>query len=460
MNKEKKPMVAIKTFGCKVNQYESEVILEDFKKNGYISVKENEFANVYIINTCTVTKLSDKKARQYIRRVKRINPQGLICVVGCYAQISPEEVANIEGVDIIAGTGDKLYIYDFVKEKLENLFSPGCYIKPYEELTEFIDTGTISAMESRTRAYIKIQEGCNQFCSYCIIPYARGKIRSRTLQSIVDEVEILLKEGFKEIVLTGINTALYGREASYEDRDKNPDGILGLLRLIDNISGDFRIRLSSLEPTVVNAEYVKELFNIKKLCHHLHLSIQSGSDEILHSMKRHYNRNEYLNIVDTLRGFDEDYGITTDIIVGFPGETRENFEDTVNIVSRVKFAHCHIFPYSDREGTLASNMDNKVPGNIKNERMKKLLKIGEEQEKIFRKRLSGKKQRVLFEEYVKEADSYRGYSDNYIKCYLKSSELKKQDISPAELLNNFAEVEITECTKDGVSCVLLSENIR
>ncbi len=461
MDKKRQPIVAIKTFGCKVNRYESEAILESFKKEGYAVAGEEDFADVYVINTCTVTKLSDRKSRQYIRRVKRINPESITCVVGCYAQVSPEEVAAIQGVDIIAGTNEKLNLYKFVEEKIdmsiddnESLTAekPLCYVKDFSELKEFVDTGSISSMENRTRAYIKIQEGCNQFCSYCIIPYARGNIRSRSVKSILSEIEVLLKEGFKEIVLTGINTALYGCEDGFSETDNDEKGILGLLKKIDRIENDFRIRLSSLEPTVVNAEYVKGLFGINKLCHHLHLSIQSGSDKVLKSMKRHYDRKKYMEIVSVLRDFDPNYGITTDIIVGFPGESEEDFTDTVNIVENVNFSHCHIFPYSIRQGTLAAKMKDQVNSSIKSDRVKKLLGIADKQEHIFRNKLIGSNLNILIEEYIEDIDCFRGYSDNYVRCYINKSSLDSKGLGTDNLINRFITARGICETEDGLEC--------
>lgn len=468
MTNFKQPTVAIKTFGCKVNQYESEVILESLVNKGYKSTDEEDFADVYIINTCTVTSLSDKKSRQYIRRVKRINPNALTCVVGCYAQVAPDEVAKIEGVDIIAGTGEKLRLHEFIEERLsrrekENINkvdSPSCYVRDYSELKEFVDTGAITAMENRTRAYIKIQEGCNQFCTYCIIPYARGSIRSRSPESILREIEILVEKGFKEVVLTGINAALYGREKEFSHKEY--DGIIGLLRQIDEIEGDFRVRLSSLEPTVINAEYVSKLFDIKRLCHHLHLSVQSGSNRVLKSMNRHYSREDYLDIVKRLREFDKNYAVTTDIIVGFPNETESDFRDSEDIIKESEFSHCHIFPYSIRQGTPAAEMKNHVDSCVKNDRVKELIRIAEATEHKFKENMRGETVVILIEEYVEEYKAYRGFSDNYTRCYVKMDEPKnfekiKKIIANTEngdILNSFIKAQVRGVLGDGVECIL------
>ncbi|MGN0710985.1 MAG: MiaB/RimO family radical SAM methylthiotransferase, partial [Anaerovoracaceae bacterium] len=331
-------LIAIKTLGCKVNQYETEMLKERFQKKGHEIVNENDFADVYIINTCTVTSLADRKSRQYIRKMKKSNPKAVIAVTGCYAQVSPEEVAAIQEVDIVAGTNKKgelpELIEQYINEKQENTIS---VVDGYEGLCEYMETGIITSMESRTRAYIKVQEGCNRFCSYCIIPYARGKVRSRRVKEVVEEAKSLISQGFKEIILTGINTALYGMEEGFAEADgmlaagsaaggngnsiEKCEGIEILLKELEEIDGDFRIRLSSLEPTVINADYVKRLMKYKRLCPHLHLSVQSGSDKILKAMNRRYDRAEYLEIVRVLKEFDPGFGITTEIIAGFPGET-------------------------------------------------------------------------------------------------------------------------------------------
>ncbi|MDO4396274.1 MAG: radical SAM protein, partial [Clostridia bacterium] len=248
---------AFHTLGCKVNQYETEALKEQFKNAGYEIVNEDDFADVYVINTCSVTNMSDRKSRQYIRKMKRVNPSSIVAVTGCYAQVSPEEVAGVEGVDVVAGTNEKHklleYVGDFSSEQNQQ-----CHVKDYDDLTEYISSGIVTSMESRTRAYIKIQEGCNRFCSYCIIPYARGKVRSRDLEEIVEEARGLISQGFKELILTGINTALYGE-------DTEMGGIEPLIARLNALEGDFRIRLSSLEPTVINADYVKKLFQYEKL---------------------------------------------------------------------------------------------------------------------------------------------------------------------------------------------------
>ncbi|MEG1584766.1 MAG: MiaB/RimO family radical SAM methylthiotransferase, partial [Anaerovorax sp.] len=328
------------TLGCKVNQYETQALKEKFEKAGYEVVAENAFADVYVINTCTVTSLSDKKSRQYIRRVKRINPDSITAVVGCYAQVSPAEAAGIEGVNIVAGTNEKNNLVSYIERYVSNHINgqgeqggvqAETHIIPLEELTQYEDTGTITSMDSRVRAYIKVQEGCNRFCSYCMIPYARGAVRSRRASEIVEEAENLLHQGVKEIVLTGINTALYGMEKDEKvtgqvDGEREETGKKGaerelygievIVKLLNELPGDFRIRIGSLEPTVVNKAYAERLLKYEKLCPHFHLSLQSGSDGIIKAMNRHYTGADYLDLVNMLRGKDACFGVTTDIIVG------------------------------------------------------------------------------------------------------------------------------------------------
>ena len=348
--------IAIHTLGCKVNQYESEAIKGRFLEADGEIVGEEEYADVYIINTCTVTSLADRKSRQYIRRMKKKNPDSIVVVTGCYAQVNAKEVAEIQGVNLIVGNNKKSEIVELVREHMKNKstfdedsmkFPIEFYVMPTAEIRDFEEWGSTIFMENRTRAYVKIQEGCNRYCSYCIIPYARGGLRSRREEDILKECKELLNRGFSELVLTGINTALY-------------ENLESLLDKLNSIEGNFRIRLSSLEPTVINKDYIKRIFRFDKLCHHLHLSLQSGSDRILKSMNRRYTAEDYLEIAEVLKDFDPLYGITTDIIIGFPGEDENDFDDTMNIVKNVGFCRVHPFKYYQRKGTLAADMSDQV----------------------------------------------------------------------------------------------------
>ena len=433
--------VAFHTLGCKVNQYETESMRQQFVNAGFESVDENDFADVYVINTCTVTNLADRKSRQYIRRMKKGNPEAVIAVTGCYAQIKPEELAELPEVDIVAGTGEKNNIIAYVKEFMEAKV-PQKHIKTYDELCEYQDRGIITSMESRTRAYIKIQEGCDRFCSYCLIPFARGKVRSRNPEEVVAEAKALIDKGFKEIILTGINTALYGVEEGFQDKYPDwakEDGIESIIKAICEIEGEFRVRLSSLEPAVINADYVERLMKYDKLCHHLHLSAQSGSDNVLKLMNRPYGQKDYLDIVDVLRECDPLYGISTDLIVGFPQESDEDFKDSLELVKKAGFCKVHAFRYSKREGTAAAVMKGQVASEIKNERVTALMVAGDKASNDFFERCKGVTRTVLFEEW--DGEYITGYTDNYVKVYVKGSDKD---------LNCFREVKLLEIYKDGM----------
>lgn len=418
--------IALHTLGCKVNQYESESLRQQFKQAGHRIVGDDEFADVYVINTCTVTGLADRKSRQYIRRAKKINPDSIVAVVGCYAQVSPEKVAALDEVNIVAGTNEKQNLLRYIEQYGEE--GTQIHIRPYEELGDYEDDGILISTSSRTRAYIKIEEGCDRFCAYCIIPYARGPVRSRNKNAILTEARELVNRGFKEIVLTGINTALY-------------DDLPGLLDELDAMEGTFRVRLSSLEPTVIDRDFIEKIIKSKRLCHHLHLSLQSGSNKVLKEMNRNYSRETYLSITETLREFDPLYAITTDIIVGFPGETEEDFQESLDMVSRVGFCKVHGFPYSPRKGTAAAAMDNQVPAAVKKARNKQLLGLGESIARKFFIENLNTYGTVLFEE--EEGEFLTGYTDNYIKVYLP---LKKGE----GLINELVTMQLLNLHGDGV----------
>lgn len=439
--------IAFHTLGCKVNQYETEALAERFKENGHEIVGENDFADVYIINTCTVTALADRKSRQYIRRMKKINPDSIVAVTGCYSQVSPDEVAAVEGVNIVTGTNEKSLLPKYVMEYAANPGEQIVRVKTREELCGYDEMGIITSMESRTRAYIKVQEGCNRFCSYCQIPYARGDVRSRSPYDVLKEAEALVSKGFKEIILAGINTALYGYEKGFFEKYPEFEGLEGIeivIKLINDIDGDFRIRLSSLEPTVINAEYVKRLFKYKKLCPHIHLALQSGSDRVIKLMNRRYTRNEYLDIVNVLREFDPHYGISTDIIAGFPGETEEDFRDSIDMINRVNYCKVHAFNYSKRPGTKAAEMKGHLPPELKKKRTLALISAGEESQTRFFKECEGDVRRVLFEEFDVAAGEFIGYTDNYIRVYAHGEEGGRYK------LNEFCDVKLLSQYKDGM----------
>ncbi len=399
--------VAFHTLGCKVNQYETEAMEELFEKNGYNIVGEDGYSDIYVINTCTVTNLSDRKSRQFIRKSKKKNPEAIVAVVGCYSQVSPEEVENIDGVDVIIGTSERGRIVElceeaaFTKRKINIVRS----VKTYKEF-EKID---IDELKSRTRAFVKIQDGCNQFCSYCIIPYARGPIRSREYEDIETEIKKLAKAGFKEIVLTGIHVASYGKDLKNES-------IVEAIDKISHIEGIERIRLSSLEPTLIDDDFMKIMTKSSKICDHFHLSLQSGSDTVLKRMNRKYTTEDYRQRVDLIREYLPDAGITTDVIVGFPGETEEEFKETMNFVEEIGFSRIHVFKYSPRKGTPAAIMGNQIHGEIKNMRSEILIKLGDKLSKEFNSKYLDIPKEVLYEEHTKKnSDVYEGYTSNYIR---------------------------------------------
>ena len=425
--------VAFHTLGCKVNQYETEAMKEQFLAAGHEIVREDDFADAYVVNTCTVTHLADRKSRQYIRKMKRVNPEAVVAVTGCYAQVSPDEVSRIEGVSVVAGTDEKQNLPAYIEEYIQISQGVQCHIRAYDQMNVYRSSGIITSMESRTRAYIKIEEGCDRFCSYCIIPYARGKVRSRSPEEIEEEAKGLLSRGFKELILTGINTALYGRDLGY-------DGIEPLIRRLSELRGEFRLRLSSLEPTVVDAEYAKRLLPYDKLCPHLHLSVQSGSDRTLTRMNRRYSRSDYLSIVSVLKAHDPLYGITTDMIVGFPGETDEDFAESLRLVDQVGFCRVHTFKYSPRKGTEAAGMHDQTPEEIKNRRSREMIAKAEEDASRFFSLCRGAVRRTLLEEETEEG-LLTGYTDNYIKVYVPGGR---------ELLNAFCQVRLLDEYRDGM----------
>ena len=445
--------VSFYTLGCKVNQYETQMLRERFADAGYETVGEDDPADIYIINTCTVTNLSDRKSRQRIRRVKKMNGDAVIVVTGCYAQTDAEAGAAIPGVSVVAGTNEKAHIVEFVEDYLRRRDHDGeqgsrrsekaeIHVLDYENLTGYEETGCITSMDSRTRAYIKIQEGCDRFCSYCIIPYARGKVRSRELGEIVAEARNLVNAGFKEIVLTGINTALYG----YDREEKSGRrGVEAAVAAISGIEGDFRIRLSSLEPNVVDEETARRLTAYPKLCPHMHLSLQSGSDSVLRRMNRRYDIEAYQRIVSVFRQSDPLFAVTTDIIAGFPGETEEEFQESLETIRRIGFSRVHAFRYSARRGTAAAVMPDQISGTVKSLRMEKLISLAEEEAQRFFLKNIGTRRRVLFERYDAGESMLNGFTDNYIHVYCSVPQDQAE-----KYLNGFAFVLLKEIHEDGL----------
>jgi len=414
--------VAFYTLGCKVNQYETEAMEEMFRKRGYEVVDFEERADIYIINTCTVTNLGDRKSRQFIRRAKKLNENSIVAAVGCYSQIAPDEVESIDGVDIVIGTTDKEKIVDLCEEaKLKKRKIN--VVKNIKHHRQF-DNLTIDNVKSRTRAYMKIQDGCNQYCSYCIIPYARGPIRSRRLDDILNEAEKLAKANFKEIILTGIHVASYGK-------DLKDVTLLDVIDEISKIEGIERIRLSSIEPTFIDEEFMDKVIKNKKFCDHFHLSLQSGSDSVLKRMNRKYTTEEYRNTVNMIRKYMPNAGITTDIIVGFPGETEEEFQETYDFVNEIGFSRIHVFKYSPRKGTPASEFDNQIHGSVKHSRSERLIELGNQLANRFMEKFIGKRMEVLFEE--NKGGYFEGYTTNYIRVKAESNKDIQGEILPVRI---------------------------
>ena len=345
---------------------------QKFIENGYDVVETEEMADVYIINTCTVTNMADRKSRQMLRRVKQINPNSIVVATGCYAQVAKDELQKIENIDLVLGINEKNDIVDYVNKFLSNK-TKEMEISDVLHQVEFLDFGTVTHTE-KTRMVIKIQDGCDRFCSYCLIPYARGHIRSRKIENVIEEIKKVVEEGINEVVITGIHIASYGR-----DFKGGNIGLIDLLEEINKIKGLHRIRLGSIEPTIITEEFVKRLSKLDKICDHFHLSLQSGCTETLKRMNRRYTTQQFRNIVECLRKYYEDVILTTDIIVGFPGETEEDFEDTLDVVSKVHFEQVYMFIYSRRVGTPADKMENQVPDEVKHERFDRLKKLAESQ---------------------------------------------------------------------------------
>ena len=431
--------VAFYTLGCKVNQYETEAISEIFKKNGYEIVDFEDFADIYIINTCTVTNLSDRKSRQMIRRAKKNNKDSIIVAVGCYAQVSPDEVLSIPEVNLVIGTKDKGKIIEKINF-IEKGMNKVNLVEDIMKTREFEELG-VEVYKERTRAYIKIQEGCNQFCSYCIIPYARGPIRSRSVEYILDEVNRLALNGYKEIVLTGIHIASYGKDI------KNTS-LLDIIKKVHEIEGVERIRLGSIEPTTITHEFVNEISKLEKVCPHFHISLQSGCDSTLKRMNRKYTTDEYRSAVNLLRNSIKDVAVTTDVMVGFPGETDMEFNETVKFLEEINFAAMHVFKYSQRKGTPAAEFKDQVSPQKKEERSNILLELSAKMTKEFNKKFEGRIVEVLFEQDVKDKDGViEGLTPNYIKVLCEGE---------SHLNGQILKVKVLEAVEDYVKGRILS----
>lgn len=410
--------------GCKVNQYESEAIAELFAEKGYKIVGIDEEADVYVINTCTVTNFGDKKSRQLIRKVKRQNENAIVAVVGCYAQTAPKELMEIAGVNLVIGTKDRAQIVEMVEQYdrangVENHVSDIMKERVFEPLS-------IQKLANRTRAYLKIQDGCSQYCSYCIIPYARGPIRSREPQEVVAEVKRLAENGFKEVVLTGIHVASYGK-------DRRDTSLPEILKQVHEVEGIERIRFSSIEPNVVTEEFAQTMAALPKVCDHFHLSLQSGCDKTLKEMNRKYDTEKYRQAAATLRKYLPKVALTTDIIVGFPGETEEDFRESYAFAEEIGFAKIHVFPYSPKRGTPAAARKDQLLNAVKSERSHTLIQLSDKMAAEFLADAVGTDAEVLYERAVGDG-IYEGHTTNYMKVHGRSE---------VDLTNRIAKTHIT-----------------
>ena len=427
MKIESRKKVAFLTLGCKTNQYETNGMMQKFSEAGYEICEIEDKPDIYVVNTCTVTNIADRKSRQSLRRIKN-NKNTIIVAVGCYAQVAKEQLEQMSEIDIVLGNKEKKDIVKYVEEYLNK-----CNLQKAKEIEEnnlntekIIDVADISKQKEydeygcvtyteKARTTIKIQDGCNNFCTYCLIPYARGRIRSRKKENVLEEAKNIAKQGIKEIVLTGIHIASYGKDFEKEYK------LIDLLEDLNKVEGIERIRLGSLEPTIITDEFVKRLSRLEKICEHFHLSLQSGCDDTLKRMNRKYTTKEFKEVTKRLRDNFENVHLTTDIIVGFPGETEEEFSKTYEFLKEIAFYKMHVFKYSKRDGTVAAKMPNQVDGNIAEERSKKLIELSNQYEEMYNKNYIGKEVEVLFEE--KQGEYWVGHMRNYMMIKYKSEEI-------------------------------------
>lgn len=408
---------ALHNLGCKVNAYETEAMQELLEQAGYEIVPFKEGADIYIINTCTVTNMADRKSRQMLHRARKMNPDAIIVAAGCYVQTKDEEEKLDECIDIVIGNNRKKDIveileeYEGKKQTVQKDVIDINHTKEYEELH-------LSKTAEHTRAYLKVQDGCNQFCTYCIIPYARGRVRSRRKEDVVEEVKNLVKNGYQEVVLTGIHLSSYG--VDFEEAED----LLSLILAVHEVEGLKRIRLGSLEPRIITEKFVQTISGLGKICPHFHLSLQSGCNATLKRMNRKYTAEEYYEKCELLRKYFEHPALTTDVIVGFPGETEEEFQQSMSFVDKVNFYETHIFKYSKREGTKAAVMPDQVPEQVKTVRSNQLLALNEKKQKEFEQYYLGKSVEVLMEEEIEKDGKYfqTGHTKEYIRIAVESEE--------------------------------------
>jgi threonylcarbamoyladenosine tRNA methylthiotransferase MtaB len=409
-----------------VNQYETDAMKEQFQKAGAKIVPFQEAADVYIVNTCSVTNVADKKSRQMLHRAKKKNPNAIVVAAGCYVQAAAKALEQDSYVDLVVGNNKKKDIVSIVDDYFNEQTSDNTVID-INHTHEFEEMG-VTHIEGHTRAYIKVQDGCNQFCSYCIIPYARGRVRSRKLQDVLTEIKNLVAQGIKEFVLTGIHLSSYGI-------DLEQGNLLGLIQAIAQIEGVKRIRLGSLEPGIITEEFVQGIVEIPQLCPHFHLSLQSACNDTLKRMNRKYTIEEYMEKCRLLRDYYDNPAITTDVITGFPGETKEEFEITKKHLEEINLYEIHVFKYSKRKGTRAESMPDQVPESVKHDRSMELLEMTKRQKKAFEEHLLGTVEEVLLEEEVtiEEKTYFTGHTMNYVKIGVEGSGLASNQLVMAEV---------------------------
>ena len=413
--------VALHNLGCKVNAYETEAMQEMLENHGYEIVPFKEGADIYIINTCTVTNMADRKSRQMLHRAKKLNPNAIVVATGCYVQAQEKNGDTDECIDIIIGNNKKKDLIEILENHIPKSVIDINHTKEYEEMH-------LSKTAEHTRAYIKVQDGCNQFCTYCIIPFARGRVRSRAKEDVIREVTDLAKGGYKEVVLTGIHLSSYGVDLENEN-------LLSLILAVHEVEGIQRIRLGSLEPRIITEEFARTIAGLPKICPHFHLSLQSGCDETLRRMNRRYTSDEFYEKCQLLRKYFDKPALTTDVIVGFPGETEEEFEKSKAFVDKVDFYETHIFKYSKRQGTKAAVMEGQIPEQVKTMRSNIMLAMDEQKREKYETEFVGKNVEVLFEEKITKNDVcfWVGHTKEYVKIALQSEE---------DLQNRLANVRI------------------
>lgn len=457
--------VAFHNLGCKVNSYELEFVQQRFTENDFRIVPFDQKADIYVVNTCTVTNIADRKSRQMLHRAKTLNPDAIVVAMGCYVETSKDEARKDLGIDVLIGNSDKGHAYEKIVEFLNNKDSNNTedkhlLVNDINETKEY-DEFKLSFTTEHTRVHVKIQDGCNQFCSYCAIPLARGRVRSRKIEDIVSEIEGLCKNNYKEFVLTGIHLSSYGMENyNIEMSNENPVGyseyenakLIDAIEAVAKIKGVKRIRLGSLEPRIITEDFLKRLVATGKICPHFHLSLQSGSDSVLKRMNRRYSTDEFLEKTKLIREYFIHAGITTDVIAGFPGETNEEFIETKEYMNKVDFYEAHIFKYSRRRGTLADKMDNQLTDKEKSVRSEILIKDANERSRKFREYYIGKRAEVLFEEIIVIGgeDYLTGYTREYVKVALKSGDEK--------LINEIRDVRIEGFINDEVMSAILCKD--